>query len=174
MMLESDKKIIQFGKEIVPYIVIIVIVVLIRSFIITPVKVDGLSMYNTLDDGEILLLKKYDKSYERFDVVVFSEGSNRLIKRVIGLPGDKIKYKNNKLYINGKYVKESFLKNNQETYDFNIKDIGYDEVPEDCYFVLGDNRENSKDSRVLGPIDKEKIQGSVDLAIFPFNKIGKF
>ena len=57
-------------KELIPYVVIIVTVVLIRTFIITPVQVDGLSMYPTLKDNEILLLKKYDKNYKRFDIVV--------------------------------------------------------------------------------------------------------
>ena len=98
-----------------PYIIIVIVVALIRTFIITPVQVEGMSMYSTLDDKEILLLKKYDKSYDRFDVVVFNYNNTKLIKRVVGLPGDTVKYKDNKLYINGKYIKEEFLKNNQET-----------------------------------------------------------
>ena len=101
-------------KEIIPYIVIIIVVVLIRSFIITPIRVDGMSMYSTLNDGDILFLEKYDKEFKRYDIVVLKNGDDRLIKRIIGLPGDKIEYKNNKLYINGKYTKEKFLTNKYE------------------------------------------------------------
>ena len=173
-MLESDEKIIKFFREAIPYIIIILLVIIIRSFIITPIKVDGTSMYNTLDNGEILLLKKYEKSYKRFDVIVFYNGQDRLIKRIIGLPGEEVKYKDNKLYINGKYIKEDFLKNNQKTYDFNLKDLGYNKVPKDSYFVLGDNRTNSTDSRIIGPVYKKDISGKSDFVLFPFDKFGKF
>ncbi len=174
MMIESDKKIIKTGKSILPYIIVIALVVLIRCFVITPIKVDGASMYSTLDDGEILLLKKYDKSFKRFDVVVFSYGNDRLIKRIIGLPGETIEYKNNKLYVDGKYVEEPFLKNNQETNDFKLKKIGITKIPKSNYFVLGDNRTNSTDSRIIGTIPKDYIQGKTDFVIFPFTKVGLF
>ena len=165
MMLESDKKILVFLKKLLPYILIVILVT---------IEVEGTSMYSTLDDNEILLLKKYDKNYKRFDVIVFDYNGERLIKRVIGLPSEKVKYKSNKLYINGKKVKEDFLKNNQKTYDFDIKDLGYETIPKNCYFVLGDNRTNSTDSRVLGPICKEQISGKTDFVLFPFNRFGKF
>lgn len=173
-MLESDKKIIKGAKSIIPYIAIIVAVILFRSFVITPIRVDGSSMYSTLKDGEILLLKKYDKNIKRFDVVVFYYGNSRLIKRVIGMPGEKVEYKNNKLYINGKYIKEPFLKKHQKTYDFKLKKLGVSKIPEGEYFVLGDNRTNSTDSRMIGLISKDKMQGKTDFVIFPFNKFGKF
>ncbi|MBR3229481.1 MAG: signal peptidase I [Bacilli bacterium] len=160
-------------KEIIPYLVIIIVVVLIRTFVITPIRVDGLSMYSTLNDGDILLLEKYDKAFKRFDIVVFTNGEDRLIKRVIGLPGDKIEYKNNKLYINGKYKKEKFLTNNQKTFDFSLEDIGYKKIPKDYYFVLGDNRTNSTDSRILGLIKKEKIQGKANFTVLPLSKFGR-
>lgn len=160
-------------KELTPYIIIVIVVVLIRSFIVTPIKVDGLSMYSTLNSNEVLLLKKYDKAYDRFDIIVFKNNKEKLIKRIIGLPGEVVEYKENKLYINGKYYEEPFLKNNQVTYDFKLKDIGYKILPENYYFVLGDNRTNSTDSRILGPINKKYIQGKADFAIFPFDKFGK-
>lgn len=173
-MLESDKKIIEFGKNIFPYIIVIISVVLIRTYVITPIKVDGASMYSTLSDGDVLLLKKYDRSYERFDVVVFKYKNDRLIKRVIGLPGDIIEYRGNKLYVNGKYVEEPFLKNNQKTFDFSLKEFGMSKIPDGHYFVLGDNRTNSTDSRSIGTISEDYIQGKTDMIIFPLTKIGLF
>lgn len=157
-----------------PYIIIVIVVALIRTFIITPVQVEGMSMYSTLDDKEILLLKKYDKSYDRFDVVVFNYNNTKLIKRVVGLPGDTVEYKDNKLYINGKYIKEEFLKNNQETYDFSLEDLGYETLPNGYYFVMGDNRTNSTDSRVIGLVSAEDIEGTTNFVIFPLNKFGNF
>ena len=157
-----------------PYIIIVIVVALIRTFIITPVQVEGMSMYSTLDDKEILLLKKYDKSSDRFDVVVFNYNNTKLIKRVVGLPGDTVEYKDNKLYINGKYIKEEFLKNNQETYDFSLEDLGYETLPDGYYFVMGDNRTNSTDSRVIGLVSAEDIEGTTNFVIFPLNKFGNF
>lgn len=165
----------KFIKELIPYVIIIVIVVLIRTFIVTPVQVDGISMYPTLKDNEILLLKKYDKDYKRFDIVVLKYKNDKLIKRIIGLPGEHVKYINNKLYVNDKLVKENFSKNT-ETDDFDISYLLNEEetkIPDNMYFVVGDNRDNSTDSRIIGLINKEDIEGTVDFALFPFNKFGK-
>lgn len=164
----------QFFKAVLPYIIIIIVVVLIRTFIITPIQVDGLSMYSTLDDNEILLLKKYDKDYERFDIVVFDYNNTKLIKRIIALPGETVKYEDNKLYINGEYVEEDFLDENMETYDFSLEELGYEEIPEGYYFVLGDNRTNSTDSRIIGLISEEELDGTTDFAIFPLSRFGSF
>ncbi len=158
-------------KELIPYIIIIVAVLFIRTYIVTPIQVDGSSMYPTLDDKEILILKKYDKSLERFDVVVFNYKDSRLIKRVIGLPGETVEYKNDKLYINGVATAENFKKSS-ETLDFKLEDINYTTIPKDKYFVMGDNRNNSADSRMIGLIDKSQIKGTTNLCIFPFDKFG--
>lgn len=157
-------------KEIVPYVIIVIVVVLIRSFVVTPVQVDGDSMYPTLINNEILILKKYDKSYERFDIVVFNYNNSKLVKRIIGLPGENIFYKNNQLYINNKKINDVNL--NVLTNDFNLDDLGYTKIPEGYYFVLGDNRINSLDSRVIGLISEEDILGVANFSIFPFNKFG--
>ena len=167
--MEGKKKII---KELIPYIVIILVVVLIRSFIVTPIKVNGDSMVPTLKDGEILLLKKYDRTFERFDIIVFTYNQSRLIKRVIGLPGDYVEYRDDNLYINGKKIKENFVKNSK-TKDFKMEDIELDKVSEGCYFVMGDNRNNSTDSRMIGEVCKEDIKGSTNFSLLPFNKFGK-
>ena len=112
----------KYIKEIIPYVIIVLVVILIRMFIITPVQVDGSSMEPTLKNKEVLLLKKYNKNYKRFDIVVLNSDRGRLIKRVIGLPGETIEYKNNKLYINNKVVKYKF-KTNTDTNDFDKQKI---------------------------------------------------
>ena len=152
-------------KEIISYVLIIVAVVLIRTFIVTPVRVEGPSMEDTTYDGEILILKKYDKSIERFDIVVFDYSGEKLIKRVIGVPGDSIKVISGNLYINNDLIEEDYLGSSTE--DFN-----YNNIEEGTYFVMGDNREQSYDSRNIGPINKEDINGVIGVRLYPFNKIG--
>ena len=154
-------------KELIPYVIIIIVVVIIRSFIITPIIVRGTSMNPTLIDGEVMILKKFDKSYNRFDIVVIGkevEGDN-LIKRIIGLPGETVRYKNNKLYINDEIVDDPY--NYKETNNFQEVTLKDDE-----YFLLGDNREVSLDSRRLGPIKYSEIEGTVGIALYPFSRFG--
>lgn len=156
----------KFIKELIPYVVITMIVILIRMFIISPVRVDGTSMYPTLSNNEFLLLSKYDQSYDRFDIVVLKYNKERLVKRIIGLPGETVEYKNNKLYINGKEMEEPFIA--IETDDFNLKQLGYDKIPENYYFVVGDNRGASLDSRMIGLINKKDLQGTIKISISGF------
>lgn len=170
---KKENKISKFLQGTLPYVVIIAAVVLVRSFIVTPIQVEGLSMFSTLDDKEILLLKKYDRSYQRFDVVVFNYNNAKLIKRIVGLPGETVEYKDGNLYINGKYTPETFL-NNKITADFSLEELGYDKIPKGYYFVMGDNRTNSTDSRIIGLINEKDIEGTTNFAIFPLDKIGIF
>lgn len=157
-------------KSILPYVIIVIVVVLIRIFIITPVIVDGDSMYPNLVNNQVLLLKKYDKSIKRFDVVVINYNKERLVKRVIGLPGETIEYKDSKLYVNGKMIEEDMI--DVKTADFRLDYIGYETIPEGYYFVVGDNRGNSKDSRIIGLVSKNDIVGVTNFSLFPFNKFG--
>lgn len=157
-------------KELIPYFLLIVIVVLVRSYIITPVRVNGSSMDPTLKNNEIVLLKKYDKHYERFDIVIFDYHDEKLVKRIIGLPGETVRYKDGKLYINQHVVSDVI---DYDMPDFSIKELGYDVIPTDYYFVLGDNRGNSLDSRVIGLIHKDDILGTANFALFPFDRFGK-
>ena len=157
-------------KELLPYVLIILVVVLIRTFIITPVTVDGPSMNETLHNGEILFLKKFDKSYDRNDVVVFikrGKQDEKLIKRVLALPGEKIKCVSGIIYVNNEEIDDSHAYG--KTADFSEVTLGEDE-----YFLVGDNREVSYDSRYFGPVKKENIQGVTDFRLFPFNKFGSF
>lgn len=158
-------------KEFVPYIVIILVVVLIRTFIITPVRVDGPSMEPALYNGDILLLKKFGNKLERFDVVVLKYQNEKLVKRIIGLPGEKVAYIDSKLYINGKVVEEPFL--TETTDNFSLRELGIDQIPQGYYFVVGDNRDDSLDSRHLGLMKKEDIEGEVIFCLFPFKDFGK-
>lgn len=157
-------------KEIYPYLIILIVVLLIKSFVIAPVQVNGDSMDNTLKDGDIMLLNKIGyklNGVERFDIVVINYENNYLIKRVIGLPGDNIKFIDNKLYINDKYVEEAYLNKETKTSDFEIE-----RVPNNHYFVMGDNREVSLDSRVLGTFSDKEIEGISELTLFPFSRFG--
>lgn len=158
-----------FLKELIPYLIIIFAVVMIRTFIVTPVRVDGPSMNPTLEDNQLLILSKYQKKYERFDIIVFKHGKSKLVKRIIGIPGDRVEYKNNLLYINGEMIDEPF--DHVVTNDFNLSDIGYDTIPEGMYFVVGDNRKNSLDSRYIGLVDKKDIEGVVNFSLWPFKKV---
>lgn len=161
-------------KEVLPYILILGGVILIRSFIITPVIVSGNSMKPNLHNGEVLLEKKIGynhSSIKRFDIVVIKTGNEEIIKRIIGMPGEHISYKNNKLYINDKIVKETFKFRNTE--DFNLEEIcNCTSIPEGKYLVLGDNRPISKDSRTIGLVDEKDILGKAVYCIWPISKFG--
>jgi len=162
----------KFIKEIYSYVLIVVFVILFRSYIATPVRVDGDSMNDTLINNDILILNKMDKKYERFDIVVINYNNTKLVKRIIGLPGENIEYKDNTLYIDGKEFKDI---ETSRTKDFSLKELyEVEKIPEDSYFVMGDNRNNSLDSRDyrVGFINKEDIVGVTIFRIYPFNSIG--
>lgn len=163
---EKTKKIL---KEYVPFLTIVLCIILVRTFICTPINVNGTSMSTTLKDGDIMLLNKIGmktNGLKRFDIVVIRTNNNFLIKRIIGLPGETISYQDEKLYINGKVLEDEY--NLNETGDFDPIEIGDNE-----YFVMGDNRNVSKDSRLIGTVEKEDIIGKTNLIIFPFDKFGK-
>ena len=171
-------------KELVPYVILIMIVVLFRTFIATPVKVNGTSMINTLQDGDTMILNKIKvrtKGIKRFDIVVIKTNVHYLIKRVIGLPREKIKYKVDEdkkigtLYINGKKIKENFITDETKSLTCNNESELCKEgvlIPNNYYFVMGDNRGNSIDSRLIGVINKKDITGTTKLTVFPITSFG--
>jgi len=174
---EEKKTFEDFMRSLKPYLIIVLVVILIRTFIITPGVVNGESMENTLFDGNYVLVNKIGLLFglDRFDVVVVKlKGSkdmwgNRsnddtIIKRVIGLPGETVKYANNVLYIDGKEVETPI--------EFELTDDFTMEAGKDEYIVLGDNRNISKDSRIIGPVSKKNIKGKVNFVIFPFKDAG--
>ncbi|RDI45760.1 signal peptidase I [Falsibacillus pallidus] len=164
----------------------VIVVILVRSFLFSNYVVEGKSMMPTLQDGNRLIVGKLDydlKKPDRFDIIVFHATETAdYVKRVIGLPGDKVAYKNDTLYINGKPMKEPYLKQYKArvtqgnlTPDFTLEEItGETTVPKGKLFVLGDNRQVSEDSRVFGFVDQDKVVGKVDLRIFPFNEMQIF
>ena len=123
---------------------------------------------NTLHNGDVMILDKIGMKLggiKRFDIVVIQTGKTKIIKRVIGMPGETISYHDNKLYINGKEVSDNH--SNEITYDFEeVK------IPDGEYYVLGDNRTDSVDSRILGTIPKNEILGHATFIIYPFNRFG--
>lgn len=157
-------------KEAVTYLLIILFIILVRTYVVTPVRVSGSSMANTLKNGEILLLNKFEYRFsdiKRFDIVVVKSHGERIIKRVIGLPGETLKYENGILYINDKMIEENYL-------DEVTKDFTYEgKIPDECYFVMGDNRDDSLDSRYFGCFPKKDILGHASFVLFPFAKFGK-
>lgn len=156
------------GKFNFVYMVIICLVVakLITSFVFLSVMVDGNSMHSTLKNGDKgitdgLFFRMF--GIDRFDIVILEEEKfdDKLVKRVIGLPGETLKYEKGVLYINGNVVEEPFI--TEEVAKQTVTRYGNDtfeyKLDKDEYFVLGDNRGNSTDSRYFGPIKKSQIKG---------------
>ncbi|WP_019412699.1 signal peptidase I [Paenisporosarcina sp. TG20] len=162
------------------------VALLIRYFLFTPIVVDGESMNPTLDDGDRMIVNKI--GYEvgepnRYDIVVFHASENTdYIKRVIGLPGDHIAYKNDQLYINGEPQNEPYLDSLKKelnegegtlTENFTLEErTDKIIIPEGYVFVMGDNRRNSKDSRIIGLISIDEIIGDTSLIFWPPSEIG--
>lgn len=156
--------------EIKDYVYIVIVVVLVRTFLVTPAVVSGTSMEDNLKDHDLVLINKLIYKIDdikRFDIVVVknSEDNDKIIKRVIGMPNETIEYKENILYINAIPIQTDIVF--KDTEDFKIA------TKENEYFVMGDNRPVSKDSRMLGTFSKEDIIGRVSIRFYPFDKIGK-
>ena len=133
----------------------------------SPIIVNGESMMKTLHDKDVMILDRISyrvSDIDRFDIVVVDEGSEYIIKRVIGLPGEEVSCEDGKLFVNGKEIKDS--------YGIGLTDDFVFEVPKGEYFVLGDNRENSMDSRYFGSFKKEDILGKTKLVLFPLDRFG--
>lgn len=153
---------------IVQISIAIVISVVILNFVMSPVVVRGQSMEPTIHNGSYGISNRFAKGkIDRFDIVTADADGKLLIKRVIGLPGEKIEYRENRLYVNDVYIKESFLSSDVTTEDFSY------EVPEGSYFLMGDNRSVSIDSRSYGEFAAEDIVACGVYIIFPVNKLGK-
>ena len=165
---------------ILPIGVAVVLVFICRTFIFTPVVVKGESMEPTFDNQDRILVNKIG-DINRFDMIVFHapDQEEQYIKRVIGLPGDEIIMKDDVLYVNGIAYDEEYVKRDYDTSvqkitgDFTLEGLtGNDQVPNGYFFVLGDNRLKSKDSRALGLIEADAVIGKVKFRYYPFTDFG--
>ncbi|MCH5584983.1 signal peptidase I [Shimazuella sp. AN120528] len=150
-------------------VIALVVAVIIRGFFLEPTYVQGPSMLNTMRTGDKIIINKlvyWFTSPARGEIIVFHSKEDRdLIKRVIGLPGDTIQVKNNHVYINGKILSEPYL-----TYSTQTSTIPLIKIPSNHLFVMGDNRENSTDSRELGPIPIDQIIGRAEFIYWPISE----
>lgn len=144
---------------------------LIKSYVLSTSIVEGESMVPALEDGERIIFNKLIyviSEPKRGDIVIIQQAPQNYVKRVIGLPGETIQYKSNRLYINGMEQKDSFVNENDELF---TGEFGPTMIPEDHYYVLGDNRAISKDSRNgLGLIHQNEIVGRSEFIIAPFDE----
>lgn len=163
---------------VVSIVTALLAVLIIRSFFFTIIRVDGTSMTNTLQNNDRLFVTVLDMKLhgpDRFDVVIthYDDTRKEYVKRVIGLPGDTLEVKSGVLYVNGEAYEEPFLSPDRiVNYSLPQYDFGPIEVPEGSYFVMGDNRDNSRDSRRVGFLSEDKIVGKVRYIIWPLNRIG--
>lgn len=192
----------KFLKEWGPFILFVLVLGLSRLFLWQPVKVDGHSMDPTLADGERLIVLDHTKINRFDIVVAkeTEDGQTKeIVKRVIGMPGDTITYNDDTLYINGKEVDEKYLDEYKQAFDddqlqdiyaynslfqelaekadaFTTDSDGNTEftvkVPKGEYYLMGDDRIVSKDSREVGTFPKSSIVGEVKFRFWPLSKIG--
>lgn len=154
----------------------IVVALVVRTFLLQAFSIPSGSMESTLEVSDRLLVNKLSYQFgdvERGDIVVFFKPESLaspyddLIKRVIGLPGDTVEGRGNQVFINGEALVEPYL-----DADVVIRDFAPVEVPVDHVFVMGDNRSNSSDSRVFGPINIDRIEGEAFLRYWPLSRVG--
>ena len=162
------------------FIVAFIIVGAVYIFLGRPFTVSGASMYPTLHNGDRMILSKIGE-INRFDIVVLKAPDENVeyIKRVIGMAGDTLELKQGVLYINGKKIEQPFINTEalqkQTVFidDFTLQSlIGETKIPEGKYFVMGDNRGVSRDSRMIGLIDRKAIEGKAVFTIWPMNQFG--
>ena len=156
----------EFCKDFLVYIIIGVVIFLTVVYVVSLQQVRGSSMEPTYHAQDILLLNKLHYQIfnpKRFDVVaVLDQNDGPVIKRIIGLPGETVEYKDNELYINGEKIEETFKKSITEDFSLDY------EIGKSQYFIVGDNRENSTDSRnsKVGLITEDKLIGKVMFRIW--------
>jgi signal peptidase I len=172
-------------KEIRDYgisiLIAIAVALLCNAFIFARADVDGESMLPTLHDKDVVFVEKITnltKHFKRGQIIIFDRNNAEkdiLVKRVIGIEGDQIQIKEGKVYVNGEALKEDYLKDGTFTApsEFLANNKTYT-VEKNHVFVLGDNRENSVDSRILGTISIKDIKGHTVIRLYPFNSIRLF
>ncbi|WP_083662646.1 signal peptidase I [Merdibacter massiliensis] len=156
------------------YVIGVAIILIITNFIAKPVVVRGSSMNPTLNNFDICISNRLSivlgGSIDRFDIVVAQSEEGEIVKRVVGIPGDVISYQDGVLTVNGTTVIEDYIIDEPTKHhadmDFYEVKLGVDE-----YFLMGDNRTGSTDSRYFGPFHRSEIISKDMLVLFPFNRI---
>ncbi|MBE9387970.1 signal peptidase I [Vagococcus salmoninarum] len=158
-----------------------ILVFIIRGFVFIPMKIEGSSMAKTLLQGDQIVYDKFSK-IKRFDVIIFQQPDGTIfVKRVIGMPGEHVQYIDDELFVDSQIIEEDFLgqakikrSSNQYTTNFDSKQIlNNKNISKDAYFVLGDNRRLSKDSRSFGEVKSDDVIGKVQMVYYPLNRINR-
>lgn len=178
--MEVIKKVIEFVMEILETVTFVgSLFIVIYLFFMQPHQVRGSSMDTTFRNNEYILTNKLSYRFgvpERGDVVVFKSPENKdidFIKRIIGLPGDKIMVRDNQVYLNGSPLNESYVLGTTQVHEGGfLKDGQTVTVPMGHLFVMGDNRPRSSDSRTFGPVPQQDIIGKVFFRYFPSDRVG--
>jgi signal peptidase I len=167
-------------REVAEVIVLAIILYFGISFAVQAVHVEGLSMYATLDDNDYLIANKVDYRLhppQRGDIIILRPPTNNsldFIKRVIALPGERLLIRDGIVYINGHKLDEPYLPEAWTTLNnpppWSVGDGAV--IPPNEYFVMGDNRNRSQDSRIFGPISRDRIDGRAWFRIWPLNHFG--
>jgi signal peptidase I len=184
-MKDDSKDSVSIAKQIKDYAIAIISAILIamvlRNYVITRADVDGSSMEATLSNKDVIFVEKLSlltNNFKRGEIIIFNSKNTNgdiYVKRVIGVEGDEIQLKDGKVILNGTELVEDYVTPNNQTYpgSFLTKDKVY-KVEKGYVFVLGDNREHSKDSREIGPVNIEDIKGHTIVRVYPFNKFRFF
>ena len=177
------REVTEFFRDCMWWIIALAVIAFVLIFIVAFQPIAGNSMDPTLKDGQIVLVSKFSyklSSVKRNEIIVFKNDGKTYVKRVIGLPGEKVEYMDGVLFINDEPYKETYLDEGVVTYNFlfidvcSLEDCPEGKIPEGKYLVMGDNRPESIDSRdsSFGLIDKSDIKGKVVFSIWPIGGIG--
>jgi signal peptidase I len=155
----------------------VLLAVILIVFIYQPVKVEGTSMMPALTDQERIFINKFTYRFgtgniERGDLVVFFfplDRTKSYIKRVVGLPGDTVQIDAGAVYVNGERLSETYVPDEYQDH----QSLTTRTVPPDNYFVLGDHRSSSNDSRAWGTVPRSYIYGKAVFVYWPFEKMGR-
>ncbi len=177
----------ELREWLIAIITAVIIYFIVNTFLFTQYVVSGESMSPTFHNGDRLIVSKIANTMDKIqrgDVVIFHADEEKdYIKRLIGVPGDTVEYRNDQLLINGKEVAEPYLDENKKhkrneflTENISVKELvhanGESKIPAGYYMVLGDNRDNSSDSRYeLGLVKKSQVVGEAVVRIFPFDRM---
>ena len=162
----------QLPSLLLTFAIAIAVALFLRLFVFELVRVEGPSMQPTLEDDELLFVEKVSMHFgdpARYDVVIchYDDSNTNYVKRIIGLPGETISIVGGKPYMNGEPLQDDVYGSGLKPHDMDPVTI-----PEDCVFVMGDNRANSMDSVSIGPIQKKYIVGHALFIVWPFSQIG--